>query len=242
MGLNTKINYVSATHNFWYGCTKVSEGCQNCFAERQWKRFYKNYGGTKDFTKLVRRQKNFDAPLKWKKPQIILVNDMSDFFHKDVPVSWILDAFKVMREAKQHTFLLLTKRPNIANDFFHNYSCKDLENMWLGVSVENQKTADERIPELLKISIAGYKWLSIEPLLEEVTIRPYVDQFHWVVCGGETGTGARAMQAEWALQIKNQCEYESVPFFMKQMSGRLPIPKNLNIRQYPEEFKNETKT
>ena len=98
MGLKTKIEYVTATHNFFYGCTKISEGCKNCFAERIYKRFW-----GKDFSKIV-RAKNFDAPLKWKKPQVILVNDMSDFFHKDVPLEWQKKAIITMVLSKKHIF------------------------------------------------------------------------------------------------------------------------------------------
>lgn len=229
MGLKTKIEYVSATHNFWYGCTKISEGCKNCFAERMYKRFW-----GKDFSKIV-KSKNFDAPLKWKKPQLILVNDMSDFFHKDVPFNWFDEAIEIMASAHWHTFLLLTKRANNLKKLFKINELKNnhIPNIWLGVSVENQKTADERIPELLKIPHFK-KWISFEPMLDSIKIAQGVD---WVVCGGETGKGARFMKPEWAIRLKEQCWRGKIPFFMKQMSNKAPIPKDLQVREYPTELK-----
>ena len=237
MGLNTKIEYVSATHNFWMGgCDKISEGCKNCFAERLYKRFY-----GKDFSKPI-KSKNFDAPLKWKKPQVILVNDMSDFFHKDVNYDWQVDAFRTMAGLRRHRFLLLTKRPiNMANfilkgiDNFKKLPIGLFTNIWLGVSVENQRTADERIPELLKIPHFK-KWLSVEPMLDNIILHKHLKDINWVVCGGETGTGARHMQADWAKYLKAQCKEANVPFFMKQMSNKEPIPKDLMVRQYPKEI------
>jgi protein gp37 len=233
MGLKTKIEYVSATHNFWYGCTKVSEGCKNCFAERIYKRFYGN-----DFSKII-KSKNFDAPLKWKKPRVILVNDMSDFFHDNVPFKWFDNAIEIMACAYQHIFLLLTKRARNIKKLFNinelKYDCPP--NIWLGVSVENQKTADERIPELLKIPHFK-KWISVEPMLDEINTRKYLKDISWVVCGGETGKGARPLKREWLNHLfKGQCKFEGVPFFMKQMSNREPIPKDLMVREYPPEIK-----
>jgi protein gp37 len=113
MGLKTKIEYVTATHNFWIGgCEKISEGCKNCFAETMYKRFW-----GKDFSVPI-KSKNFDAPLKWKKPQVILVNDMSDFFHKKISIHWKLDALKFMIENPKHIYLLLTKRPENIFEFY----------------------------------------------------------------------------------------------------------------------------
>jgi protein gp37 len=236
MGLNTKIEYADSTWNPVRGCKKISEGCLNCFAEV----WAKRYGH--DFSKIVRAADNtFYAPLKWKEPQVILVCDLGDLFHESVRISEQLDVINLMLLSPQHTFLLLTKRPYNMSKFFKTFMKikgkeKLLNNIWLGVSVENQKAADERIPELLKIPHFK-KWLSVEPLLEEVTIRPYVDQIDWVVVGGENAPKARYMQPEWALQIKNQCEYEIVPFFFKQMTNRAEIPKDLQVRQYPKEMK-----
>jgi len=247
MGLNTKINYVTATHNFWMGgCDKISEGCKNCFAERLYKRFY-----GKDFSKPI-KSKNFDAPLKWKKPQVILVNDMSDFFHKDVNYDWQVDAFRTMAGLRRHRFLLLTKRPiNMANfilkgiDNFKKLPIGLFTNIWLGVSVENQRTADERIPELLKIP-RFKKWLSVEPLIGEIDIQKHLiyggdegtnsPAIDWLVAGAETGIGARYMNPQYPAILLKQCKSASVPFFMKQMSNKEPIPKDLMVRQYPKEI------
>lgn len=259
MGLKTKIEYADSTHSFWYGCDKISEGCQNCFAEKIYKRFM-----GKDFSKII-KSKNFDAPLKWKKPRVILVNDMSDFFHEKVDNLWRWGAIEVFLKSPQHIFLLLTKRPKNMYEFFNSrFIDADLKNVskniWLGVSVENQRTADERIPELLKIPHFK-KWISFEPLLSMVNASRYLpcnscnnDGFveygtpcscgginrgkyiDWIVAGAETGKGARPMQSDWAKNLLNQCKNAGVPFFMKQMTNRKPIPKDLMVREYPKEI------
>jgi protein gp37 len=235
MGLKTKIEYADSTMNFWYGCTKISEGCQNCFAERIYKRFM-----GKDFSKII-KSKNFDAPLKWKKPKVILVNDMSDFFHEKIDISWITDAFIIMSNCPQHIFLLLTKRTHWLEGFNHwlaglGYASQFNENIWLGVSVENQKTADERIPELLKIPHFK-KWISFEPLLGEIKIPEHqLKQISWAIVGGETGNGARHMKPNWAKILGLRFIMAGIPFFMKQMSNKAPIPKDLMVREYPPEI------
>jgi len=244
MGLKTKIEYVTSTHNFWYGCTKVSEGCVNCFAKRIYERFY-----GKDFSIPI-KSKNFDAPLKWKKPRVILVNDMSDFFHEKVNDRWRLKAFDIFFKNPLHQYLLLTKRPKEAVKFFKKYSdltclfvkgysISMLNNIYLGVSVENQRTADERIPELLEIPYFK-KWLSIEPILSSMYLNlpepTAKSRIHWVVCGGETGQGARIVSRRCFEGIICQCELAQIPFFMKQMPNREPIPNNLMIRQYPNDI------
>lgn len=258
MGLKTKIEYLvknGSTHNFWSGgCNPISEGCRNCFAKRIYERFY-----GKDFSVPI-KSKNFDAPLKWKKPRVILVNDMSDFFHKDVPFKWRMEAVLEMAMAKQHIFLLLTKRPENIHFLFNVFFRKstedqDFKNIWLGVSVENQKTADERIPELLKIPHFK-KWVSVEPMLESINIIDKISEKHfysihnaydilpkinWLICGSETGQGARHMNPEWAKYLLYQCKSASVPFFMKQMSGKEPIPKDLMVREYPLEIESIVK-
>jgi len=253
MGLKTKIEYLvknGSTHNFWSGgCNPISEGCRNCFAKRIYERFY-----GKDFSVPI-KSKNFDAPLKWKKPRVILVNDMSDFFHKDVPLEWQIEAIKVMIKLEKHIFLLLTKRADLMRELFlkiikaniedalipsiitgSKYEIVYPQNIWLGVSVENQKNADERIPELLKIPHFK-KWVPVEPMLDEINIRKYLKDISWVVCGGETGKGARPLKTEWVNYLLNgQCKFEGVPFFMKQMSNRQPIPEDLMVREYPPEI------
>jgi protein gp37 len=230
MGLKTKINYVDSTHNFWIGgCEPISEGCKNCFAEKMYKRFW-----GKDFSIPI-KSKNFDAPLKWKKPRVILVNDMSDFFHKDIPIEWRLQALHLIDICKQHIFLLLTKRPNNMLKHFEKLDIEKFGNhIWLGVSVENQKAADERIPELLKIPHFK-KWVSVEPLLGKIDVN--FKGINWVVCGGETGTGALPIWYGHFFGIKYDCELLEIPFFIKQMCRKEPIPKYLMVREYPPEIK-----
>ncbi len=236
MGLKTKIEYLAkggSTHNFWIGgCDKASEGCKNCFAETMYKRFF-----GKDFSVPI-KSKNFDAPLKWKKPRVILVNDMGDFCHHNICERMQLDALQVMFHSTRHIFLILTKRADELARIFTIYGKAwrpFYSHIWLGVSVENQEQADKRIPELLKIPHFK-KWVSVEPMLDRINIRYDVANLNWVVCGGETGKGARYMCDLWARELKDHCKKAGTPFFMKQMSNREPIPKDLMVREYPPEI------
>lgn len=224
-------------------------------------------------------------PLHMKKPRMIFVNSMSDLFHESVPFEFIAKVFYAMRLSKRHTYQVLTKRPDRMLEFlshvrYNKYSfcythngnptklyggdgeivCwKDefpLKNVWLGVSVEDQKTADERIPILLQVP-AAVRWLSAEPLLGKINLFNYltstyndrqdengrnkwaVPHLDWVVAGGESGKGARPMHPDWVRSIRDQCKVAGVPFYMKQIceNGRKinyeDFPKDLKIREYP---------
>ncbi len=228
----------------------VSKGCEHCYAMGVSHRFPKIYPGLTKLTptgpkwtgKVMTVPDLLDKPLRWKKPRRIFVNSMSDLFHKDVPHEFILDVFDVMEMAKQHTFLILTKRPERMFDFMVGLSgagasAPPLSNVWLGVSVENQPTADERIPILLRTP-AAVRWVSAEPLLGPVDFRElgpvddfHIDAFdtpdpscslHWVVAGGESGTGARPMHPNWAKSIRDQCQEAGVPFLFKQWGAWHP--------------------
>jgi protein gp37 len=224
-----------------YHCTKVSEGCQNCYAERMNKRF----GNGKPFdhtpTEFVLDEKQLDKPLHWKKPRMIFVCSMGDLFHEDVPHSAIQKVLYRVRMAKQHTFLILTKRPDRMRAFFMQYYVQGfIPNLWLGVTAENQKRADERIPILLQIP-AAVRFVSVEPMLGPVDLlsNDYLGgcincevcldnpgtcvncaqnrKLDWIICGCETGRGARPTNIEWIRGLKNQCVAAGVPFFLKQM-------------------------
>ncbi len=211
----TKIEWTETTWNPVTGCTKVSPGCQHCYAERM--AFRLQAMGQPNYAKgfrLAVHEAVLGAPLSWKKPQMVFVNSMSDIFHKAVPDSFILKAFDVMRRAFWHTFQVLTKRSErmLALD-------SEIEwppNVWMGVTVENEEYR-YRIDHLRKTH-ARLKFLSLEPLLGPV---PGLDLhgIDWVIVGGESGPGARPMKAQWAIDIRKQCERLNVSFFFKQWGG-----------------------
>jgi protein gp37 len=197
--------------------------------------------------KLTFHPERLSEPLQWKKPQRIFVVSMGDLFHEDVKRDWIDAAWSTMAEARQHTFQVLTKRPDRMREFMVDRKRKgwkaDWANIHLGVTAENQPTADERIPILLQIP-AAKRFVSVEPMLGPVDLlrmhqsawegtsrRPMVD---WIICGGETGPGARPMNPDWARSLRDQCQAAGLPFFFKQMSGKQTIPKDLMIREFPE--------
>jgi protein gp37 len=155
-----------------------------------------------------------DLPLRWRKPRKIFVNSMSDLFHRDVPVEFIGRCFDVMQRAAQHTFQVLTKRPERAAELAAQLPWPG--NVWMGTSVEN---ADYvwRVTELARVP-AQVRFLSVEPLLGPISRLP-LDGIHWVIVGGESGPGARPMQEEWVLDIRDQCQAAEVPFFFKQWGG-----------------------
>lgn len=203
--------------------------------------------GSPNWTGMVRFiEERLTQPLRWKRPRRIFVNSMSDLFHKEIFVETIARIFAVMAACPEHTFQVLTKRaerlsllndPNFqrlvfneAGDFTHAYDGEwPLPNVWLGVSCENQQTANERIPELLETP-AAVRWLSLEPLLEMIDLgipMPFVnskseDGIHWVVVGGESGHDARPMREDWVVRLRDQCVAVGVPFFFKQWGRYAP--------------------
>ena len=235
MSNTSKIEWTDATWNPVTGCTKVSQGCKNCYAERMYERF----NGKGSFKTITCHDDRLEIPLHWKKPRMVFVNSMSDLFHKEVGFNFIYKVFEMMHLAKQHTFQVLTKRADrleILNDvYFHlqrNYPGAHfpLSNVWIGISCEDQATADERIPFLLNTP-AAVRFLSCEPLLgpidlyNQVTITTasgvvieevYLESIDWVITGGESGPGARPMHPDWVRSIRDQCKAAGVAFFFKQ--------------------------
>ncbi len=215
MGQKSTIEWTGSTWNPITGCVKISPGCMHCYAERMAKRLQAmgqpNYANG---FKLALHEHALELPLKWKKPQTIFVNSMSDLFLKDVPVRFIKRVFEVMGKAPQHTFQVLTKRA----DRLYALSAELpwMPNIWMGVTVENNDYT-HRIDHLPQTG-AYLKFLSIEPLLGPI---PHLDLdgIDWVIVGGESGPGARPMQPEWVMDIRNQCKSAGVPFFFKQWGG-----------------------
>ncbi len=215
MAQTSSIEWTESTWNPVTGCTKISAGCAHCYAERMAKRLramgqrrYRN-----EF-KVTLQPDVLGVPLHWKRPRMIFVNSMSDLFHEDVPTDYIAKVFSVMQAASQHTFQVLTKRPERAAEL-----ALDLPwpaNVWMGTTVES---ADYlyRINSLVQIP-AKIRFLSLEPLLGPITKLP-LKGIHWVIVGGESGPNARAMQSKWVFQIRDQCQENGVPFFFKQWGG-----------------------
>jgi protein gp37 len=235
----TAIEWTDKVWNPVTGCTKVSQGCKNCYAEtiagRFWaKQYPKNEDGSdRTFTDVRLHPERLEQPLSWKKPQKVFVNSMSDLFHKDVSFWFILQAFEVMVNAKQHTFQVLTKRPDRMLEFFKWLDEPQNEpagatfitgwpvpNVWLGVSVEDSKNK-VRIDALRKTP-AAVRFLSLEPLLEDLGELDLTG-IHWVICGGESGPNARPMHPEWVRSIRDQCVSAEVPFFFKQWGQWKPL-------------------
>ena len=215
MGQKSSIEWTESTWNPLTGCTKISPGCKHCYAERMALRLQAmgqaNY--VNGFT-LTLHDEALELPLRWKKPQTIFVNSMSDMFHVEVPREFILRAFDVMRRAHWHRFQVLTKRADRLSDLSEQLPWAD--NIWMGVSVENESYT-YRIDHLRDTG-AAIKFLSLEPLLGPLdNLR--LDGIDWVIVGGESGPGARAMKSEWVVSIRDQCVEAGVPFFFKQWGG-----------------------
>lgn len=212
----SRIEWTEATWNPTVGCTKISPGCKNCYAESMAKRLQAM--GTTGYTngfKLTALPERLEEPLRRKKPTVYFVNSMSDLFHKRVPDAYIEQVFDVIQHSPHHTFQILTKRAERLASFFKK---RDVPfNAWLGTSVEDQKYGVPRIHHLRKIN-SRIRFLSVEPLLEDVGKLDLTD-IHWVIVGGESGPKARPMKLEWVESIQQQCKKQSVQFFFKQWGG-----------------------
>ena len=248
MSANTKIEWCNASWSPITGCSKISEACTHCYAERMSHRLSGRFGypKTPNQFKLTFHANKLTQPVVWKKPKLIFVVSMGDVFHPDVKSRWLHDVWDIMGQCPQHTFIILTKRPENApradNWWFPN--------IWLGVTAENQKRANERIPILLQIP-AKVRFVSVEPMLEEINLtniskpnqgavkahvldrKGYYCGLDWVICGAETGPGARYMDPAWACALHDQCRFADVPFFFKKASAgcALELP-----REYPISF------
>lgn len=215
MGAKSSIEWTEATWNPVTGCTKISPGCKHCYAERMAMRL--KAMGQPNYVngfKLTLHEKALQLPLRWKKPQTIFVNSMSDLFHEDVPGDFIIRVFDVMRRANWHRFQVLTKRSDRLLEFSPHLQWEP--HIWMGVSVENQDYV-YRIDDLRQTG-AGIKFLSLEPLLGSLTNLD-LQRIDWVIAGGESGPGSRPIQESWVVDIRNQCLNAEIPFFFKQWGG-----------------------
>jgi len=215
MAANSAIEWTEATWNPITGCTKISLGCQNCYAERMARRLQAM--GQSNYTagfNLRTHDNVLPLPLRWKKSRTIFVNSMSDLFHEKVPAAFISKVFRVMSRAPQHTFQVLTKRSE--NMLHLSHSLPWPENVWMGVSVENSDYL-ERIDDL-RDTPARTKFISFEPLLGPI-LDIDLTGIDWVIVGGESGPRARPMAPSWVKDIRDQCLSAGVPFFFKQWGG-----------------------
>ncbi len=215
MSHSTHIEWIKSTWNPATGCTKISAGCKNCYAERMVKR-PQAMGSTNYVNgfELALHPESLELPLRWKKPQTIFVNSMSDLFHKNVPLEFIQSVFDIMRRADWHLFQVLTKRSARLKQL--NAQLEWAKNIWMGVSVESERHID-RIDDFRDTG-AAIKFLSLEPLLGPL-LQFNLTGIDWVIVGGESGPKARPMEERWALDIRDQCLAQEVPFFFKQWGG-----------------------
>ena len=224
MAANSHIEWTEATWNPVTGCTKVSAGCKNCYAERLALRLQAmgNRRYRKGFN-LTLHDDIVDLPKSWRTPRMIFVNSMSDLFHEQVPLEFIQRVFATMHACPEHTFQILTKR----SARLRNVAC-DLgwpQNVWMGVSVEDSRVLS-RVDDLRSVP-AAIRFLSCEPLIGSLAGIDLTD-IHWVIVGGESGWGARPMKIEWIREIFRACRKQDIPFFFKQWGG---VRKHVTGRQ-----------
>ena len=246
----TKIEWCDGTWNPITGCTPISAGCQNCYAQRMARRLAGRFGypETPNHFDVTFHHERFEVPYKWSnKPRKVFVCSMGDLFHDDVEMIHHFNIFKTIAELWRHTFIILTKRPKRMLSVVQRMPRCD--NIWLGVTAENQQTADERIPVLLKIP-AAVRFVSVEPMLGPVDLLPWLisdgwtpsyndpdnigchpmveplNALHWIIAGPETGPGARECNPEWIADLYEQCKAAGVPFFDKR--------KNYLAREFPK--------
>ncbi len=216
MAQGSGIEWTESTWNPVTGCTKVSPGCKHCYAERMAERLQAmGQGNYRNGFRLTLQPHMLELPLRWKKPQTIFVNSMSDLFHTDVPLDYIQRVFDVMRRAHWHRFQVLTKRADRLADLSGDLNWAP--NLWMGVSVESDKYCG-RIDDL-RNTPALTKFLSLEPLLGPLHDLDLRD-IQWVIVGGESGPNARPMDPAWATDLRDQCQRTKVPFFFKQWGGK----------------------
>lgn len=222
MADGSAIEWTDATWNPVTGCTKITSGCDNCYAERFAERFRGVAGHPfENGFDLTLRPERVLQPLTWRRPRMIFVNSMSDLFHKQVPLEFIDQVFDAMEAADWHVFQVLTKRSSLMRDYlqdrFAERACP--QHIWCGVSVEDAR-AKSRIRHLSDAP-AGARFLSVEPLLGPVGELDLTN-IHWVIAGGESGPRARPMDPAWVRQVRDECVRQDVAFFFKQWGGLRP--------------------
>ena len=245
MSERSEIEWTDATWNPVRGCTKISPGCANCYAETFAERFrgVPSHPYEQGFDLRLVPEKLLE-PLRWRRPRMIFVNSMSDLFHRDVPDDYIVSVARTMTEARWHTFQVLTKRSDRLKALLETklrFAAAE-PHIWWGVSVENRKHGVPRI-EHLQQSPAAVRFLSIEPLLEDLR-KIDLSGIDWVIVGGESGPRARPMDPAWVRSLRAQCRRLRIPFFFKQWGGRRKAlaGRQLDGRTYDEMPRIETQS
>lgn len=209
----TQISWTDATWNPVTGCSKVSEGCRNCYAyaiAAEWPALYNGFKVTPKPHKLA-------EPLRWSGRRIFL-GSMMDLFHPDIPLAYLLAVWGIMLYTPQHTYQILTKRPEVAKERLSSLGLVLAPNIWLGVSIENQRCADLRLPILERIP-AAIRFVSAEPLLGPVALGTARDWLEWVIVGGESGPNRREMDLTWATALRDECLDAGIAYYYKQGNG-----------------------
>ncbi|MDB5848232.1 MAG: hypothetical protein JWP29_1984 [Rhodoferax sp.] len=235
MAENSKIEWTTHTFNPWVGCTKISPACDHCYAEG----WAKRTGGAALWQGERRRTtpENWRKPLKWNaaafassvRPRVFCAS-LADVFDNQIPAEWRSDLWHLIAQTPWLDWLLLTKRPQLVARMAPDKWWSGWDHVWLGATAENATEAQRRVP-YLQASHARTRFLSCEPLLEGIT--PDLVGIDWLICGGESGGGARDMDPTWARSLRDQCAGTGTAFFMKQMARKAEIPPDLLVRQFP---------
>lgn len=252
MAENSKIEWTKHTANLWWGCTRVHEGCDNCYAETLAKRWDFHLWGNDSGRRPIKGVWSDLAKYQRKAEESgeiheVFVGSMMDLFEKPMPLigktgrttEYLRDRFfiEVVPNTPNLLYLFATKRPsNIPKYIPFEWQANPPENVMFGVSIANQKTADTLIPQLLQVK--GGLFLSIEPQLGPIDLLSYLHGLHWIINGGESGPNRRRFDVNWARDIRDQCASMNVPFFMKQIDKVLSIPEDINIKMMPSKSVN----
>ena len=232
----SKIEWTDATWNPVTGCTKVSPGCDHCYASAIAERYRGRVNFPNGFEVQLRPHR-LREPTKWKTARRIFVNSMSDLFHRDIPDDYLAAVWETMLQVDRHVYQVLTKRPHRMAHKIASLGLPTPRHIWLGTSVENQRFADSRIPALTSIG-APVRFISAEPLLGPLDLEPWTEELSWVIVGGESGPSRRPMNYDWARSLRNQCLAAGVPFFYKQgnafRSGQDRVLDGRAWDEYPE--------
>jgi protein gp37 len=235
----TKIEWADVVWNPVTGCTKVSEGCEHCYAEAIAKRFWKG----RSFSDIQIHNERMFEPLHWTKPKRVFVDSMGDLFHPEVPSSFIDQIINIMENNPEHMFYVLTKRADRMEEYNYSPYLYKRRNIWFGVTIENQTRADERLPHLFNADVTQ-RFVSCEPLLGEIDLFPWLEEspedtshlghppyivLDLVIIGCETGPGARECKTEWVKSLIDQCTEAKVEYFLKPSKRMTEIRKELGI-------------
>jgi protein gp37 len=232
MPTKSNIEWTEMTWNPVTGCTKVSQGCKHCYAERMAKRLTAMGSNRyRNGFEVTLHPDLLDVPRGWRQPRVVFVNSMSDLFHDDIPLAYIQRVFATMRDCPHHTFQVLTKRSERLSKLAPQLPWS--KNVWMGVSVEDARVL-HRVRDLQAVP-AAVRFLSLEPLIGPLDALP-LDGIHWAIVGGESGPKARLMRKEWVTSIFRQCRAARVPFFFKQWGG---VRKDLTGRELNGRIYNE---